>query len=85
MGGGAVQSGSDVSADARPRRRFPFIALMAWALVAFAVPPFVQTLDAVSVLGFPLGFFMLAQGGLIAFLVIGLVSALRRDALERKE
>jgi putative solute:sodium symporter small subunit len=81
-----VDAGSARSADAKPRRqRFPFIALIAWALIAFGTPPIVQTLDAIKVLGFPLGFFMLAQGCIIAFLVIALLSALRRDALERKE
>jgi putative solute:sodium symporter small subunit len=81
-----VHAGSGSSADAKPRRqRFPFIALLLWGLIAFGVPPVVQTLDAVSVLGFPLGFFMLAQGSLIAFAAIALLSALRCNSLEKKE
>jgi putative solute:sodium symporter small subunit len=81
-----VHAGSVEPADAKPRRqRFPFFAIIGWALIAFAIPPFVQMFDAVKVLGFPLGFFMLAQGGVIAFAVISLLSALRHDALERKE
>lgn len=81
-----MHAGSASSADARSRRqRFPSIAFLLWGLVAFGVPPVVQTLDAVKVLGFPLGFFMLAQGSLLAFAVIAVLSALRRDALEKKE
>jgi len=81
-----VQAGSASSADARPRRRrFPFIALLVWALLAFAIPPFVQTLDVVDVMGFPLGFFMLAQGLLLAFVIIAVLSAWRRDRLSGGE
>lgn len=62
-------------------RRFPFLALLAWGLFAFAVPWFAQTLDAVDVLAFPLGFFMAAQGSLIAFLVIAVLSARRQKRI----
>ena len=59
--------------------RFPYAALLAWALVAFLVPSFAQALDLVDIFAFPLGFFMTAQGALLAFLVIGALSAHWQD------
>ena len=64
------------------RRRFPIIALLAWAVFAFAVPRLAQSLNAVDVLAVPLGFFMAAQGSLIAFLIVAVLSARRQDRIE---
>ena len=63
--------------------RFPIVALVFWALFAFLVPSFVQALNLVDVLAFKLGYYMAAQGILIAFVIIGVLSARwqdRRDA-----
>ena len=63
--------------------RFPIVALVFWVLFAFLVPSFVQALNLIDVLAFPLGYFMAAQGILIAFVIIGVLSARwqdRRDA-----
>ncbi len=60
--------------------RFPIVALVFWVLFAFLVPSFVQALNLVDVLAFPLGYFMAAQGILIAFVIIGrVVGALARS------
>ena len=75
-----------VPVDPRPRaRRFPIFALMLWALLALVVPQFVQTLNAINILAFPLGFFMNAQGTLIAFVLIAVVCAARQDRLQARE
>lgn len=72
--------------DAKPRRpRLPVIALLLWAVFALVIPRFVQSLNVADVLAFPLGFFMMAQGALIAFVAIAVVSARRRDRLEAGE
>lgn len=61
------------------RRRFPILALIAWAFFLLAVPRLVEQLNIVDVLAFPLGFFMTAQGSLLALLVVAVLSARRRD------
>jgi len=79
--GGAVREtpiSSPTSGDEQPKR-FPFVALAFWALVAFVVPLLVPALNIVDVLAFPLGYFMAAQGILIAFVIIGLLSARWQD------
>jgi len=62
--------------------RLPVFALVAWALFALAVPRLYQSLNAVDVMAFPLGFFMAAQGCLLALLGIAILSARRRDRIE---
>ena len=51
------------------------MALIFWSLFAFLVPCLVQALNLVDVLAFPLGYFMAAQGILIALVIIGVLSA----------
>jgi len=79
--GGAVREtpiSIPISGDERPSR-FPFVALALWTLFAFVVPLLVPALNLVDVLAFPLGYFMAAQGILLAFVAIGLLSARWQD------
>ncbi len=83
-----VSANSDQSQEAKPKgraRRFPVLGLLLWAIIAFAIPLVVQPLNLIDVLGFPLGFYMLAQGGLIAFLLIAIVSAWRQDRIDARD
>jgi putative solute:sodium symporter small subunit len=57
----------------------PVVALLLWGLLAVVVPIFAQALNLVDVFAFPLGYFMIAQGSVIGFLIIGFVSAHRQD------
>ena len=78
-----VSGNARAHAITQPAARLPFVALILWALLSFLVPAFVPALNLVDLLAFPLGFFMVAQGCLIAFVLIGLASARwqdRRDA-----
>jgi putative solute:sodium symporter small subunit len=78
-----VPADSDSAGAAAPRRRrFPFAALLMWALFALAIPRAAQSLNVVDVGAFPLGFFMTTQGALVAFLVIAWMSARRQDKLD---
>lgn len=66
----------------RPRRRhIPVLALLAWAFFVLAVPRLVEQLNIVDVFAFPLGFFMTAQGSLLALLAVAVLSARRHDKL----
>jgi len=59
--------------------RFPYLALLAWAFFVLVVPWAAQSLNVVDVLAFPLGFFMAAQGSLIALLLVAILSARRHN------
>lgn len=73
---------SERSENKARARRLPIVALLAWAVLVFAIPRAAQPLSVVDVFAFPLGFFMMAQGSLIALLVVAVLSARRQDRLE---
>lgn len=83
-----MSTGSDQAEKDQPKRhasRFPALALLLWAFIALAIPLIVQQLNLLDFLGFPLGFYMLAQGALIALLLIAIVSAWHQDRLDARD
>jgi len=56
-----------------------------WLFFSFIVHFFVNSLNAISILGFPIGFYMAAQGSLIAFVVMLFIYAKRQDRIDREE
>lgn len=51
-------------------RSLMFVTLGIWAFFSFFIHMFVSALNAVTIAGFPLGFYMAAQGSLIVFVVL---------------
>jgi putative solute:sodium symporter small subunit len=51
-------------------RRLTFILLFFWVFVTFGLTWFARTINEVVILGFPLGFYMAAQGALVIYLLI---------------
>lgn len=62
-----------------------WIMFILWVFFSFVVHMFVSQLNAYTFLGFPLGFYMAAQGSLIAFVVMLFVFARRQDTIDREE
>lgn len=56
-----------------------------WLIFSFVIHFFVENLNNIKFLGFPLGFYMAAQGSLIAFVVMLFIFASRQDAIDREE
>jgi putative solute:sodium symporter small subunit len=56
-----------------------------WVFFSFVIHFFVESLNAITFLGFPLGFYMAAQGSLIAFVVMLALFAKRQDTIDREE
>jgi putative solute:sodium symporter small subunit len=56
-----------------------------WVIFSFVVHFFVDILNGIKILGFPLGFYMAAQGSLVAFLGILFYFAKRQDTIDREE
>lgn len=50
--------------------RLMWIIMMLWAIFGFGIHLFAPSLNGIKVFGFPLGFYMAAQGSLIAFVVL---------------
>jgi len=80
-----VRDSPEASAGPWTPARFPFVALTLWAIFAFLIPRFVQALNLVDVFAFPLGYYMAAQGSLIAFVIIAVLSARHQDRVAARQ
>jgi putative solute:sodium symporter small subunit len=63
--------------------RLTWIMLAIWLFFAFIIHFFATSLNTISVLGFPVGFYMAAQGSLIVFVVILFWFASAQDKIDR--
>lgn len=59
--------------------------LALWVFFSFVVHFFVEALNGIKFLGFPLGFYMAAQGSLIAFVIMLFLFSSRQEAIDRDE
>ena len=62
-----------------------YTMLALWFFFSFAVHFFVVPLNKIVILGFPLGFYMAAQGSLIAFVVMLFWFARAQDKIDVEE
>lgn len=60
------------------------ILLAIWFVVTYVVGFFARDLNAITVFGFPLGFYMGAQGSLIIYVVIIFFYAVRMNKLDKE-
>lgn len=68
----------------RANLKLTFSLLAVWAAVSFGAGYFAEELNRFSFLDFPLGFYIFAQGALIAFVVIIGIYVLAMNHLDRK-
>ena len=65
-------------------KRLMIISLVIWAIFGFGIHLFASSLNQIVILGFPLGFYMAAQGSLIIFVIQIFWFARRQDAIDRE-
>jgi len=65
-------------------RRLMWISMSVWLFFSFIVHFFVKALNGIVILGFPLGFYMAAQGSLIVFVVLIFWYASRQNAIDEE-
>ncbi len=68
----------------RKNMRMTAILLAIWFVVTYVVSFYARELNAVTVFGFPLGFYMGAQGSLIIYVVIIFYYAARMNKLDKE-
>lgn len=61
-----------------------FVMLGLWFFFGYVVHMFVIPLNNIVILGFPLGFYMAAQGSLIAFVIMLFWFARRQNAIDEE-
>lgn len=65
-------------------KRLVTIVLAIWFFFGFVIHMFVNILNEIVIIGFPLGYYMAAQGSLIAFVVIIFYYSTKQDELDRE-
>jgi len=68
----------------RHTRLLTMALLALWVIVTFVAGYFARELNGTIFLGFPLGFYVFAQGALIAYLVIIAIYVWAMERLERR-
>ncbi|MEZ5926287.1 MAG: DUF4212 domain-containing protein [Hyphomicrobiaceae bacterium] len=63
--------------------RLMWIMLALWLFFSFIIHFFVNALNSITILGFPLGFYMAAQGSLIAFVIMLFIFAKSQNSIDR--
>ena len=58
------------------------MVLVAWFIFAFVLPWNAKALNSMSFLGFELGYYMIVQGSLIAFVAMIWIQNWRQDAID---
>ena len=78
-------SQANTDAHWRATTRLMFIHLGVWFFFGYVIHMFVIPLNkiVIPVLGFPLGFYMAAQGSLIVFVVMLFMFARQQDRIDR--
>lgn len=75
----------EVAGAARPTRRLTLVAIALWSALAFGLPLSALTLNGLRIAGFPLGFWVAAQGVLIAFVILAWVFERRAGGVHTPE
>ena len=75
---------SDQITHWRRTRSLMWVTLAIWFVFSFVVHWFADALNGASFLGFPLGFYMAAQGSLIVFVVLIFWFARTQDRIDRE-
>ena len=68
----------------RKTSRLMWIIMFWWVFFSFGVHFFAVQLNSISIAGFPLGFYMAAQGSLIVFVTMLFVFAKQQDNIDRQ-
>jgi putative solute:sodium symporter small subunit len=80
----AVVSEQVKQAHWRKTSRLMWIIMALWFFFSFVIHMFARDLNQIVILGFPLGFYMAAQGSLIAFVVLCFWNSRAQNAIDRE-
>ncbi len=63
-------------------RNLTYVVLVLWFFFSMVVPWLVGPLNNLTFIGFPLGYYMIAQGSLIAFVLLIFIQNWRQDQID---
>ena len=61
-----------------------WVTLLIWFVFSFLIHAFVDSLNEIIILGFPLGWYMAAQGSLVIFVVLIFWFAARQNSIDEE-
>jgi len=64
--------------------RLMWIIMTLWVIFSFVIPAFAIQLNQVKIFGFPLGFYMAAQGSLIFYVVVCFWNASAQNKIDEE-
>ena len=64
--------------------RLMWIIMVLWVIFSFVIPAFAVQLNEIVIAGFPLGFYMAAQGSLIAYVVLCFWNASAQNKIDEE-
>ena len=64
--------------------RLMWIILVLWIIFSFIIPAFAIQLNEIKIFGFPLGFYMAAQGSLISYVVLCFWNASAQNKIDEE-
>jgi putative solute:sodium symporter small subunit len=82
-GGNAMQTTNDQGYWSKTMNLM-YVMMGLWVFFGYVIHVFVKPLNGIVIAGFPLGFYMAAQGSLIAFVVMLFWFARRQDQIDRE-
>ena len=68
----------------RKTSRLMWIIMGLWVFFSFLIPAFAVQLNTIVIAGFPLGFYMAAQGSLIAYVVLCFWNASAQNKIDQE-
>ena len=68
----------------RRTRNLMWVSLAIWFFFSFVIHLFAPSLNEVVIIGFPLGFYMAAQGSLIVFVVLIFWFAAKQNSIDEE-
>ena len=68
----------------RKTSRMMLTIMILWFIFSFGIHLFAVQLNSVQIFGFPLGFYMAAQGSLIAFVVLCFWNAIAQNKIDQE-
>lgn len=79
-----ILSPSQSEAHWNRTRRLMWITLAVWFFFGFVIHAFAPLLNEIVIFGFPLGFYMAAQGSLIVFVILIFWYAARQNRIDEE-
>lgn len=68
----------------RENRKVMYLILLTWFTVSYLAAIFASSLNSITILGFPLGYYMGAQGSIVVFVILNLFYSKKMNELDRK-